>query len=47
MKRVFLVVIVLFAVLVSCWIIFGEFISIDACLDSGGRWNDADKECEY
>lgn len=47
MENAFLIVIVLFAVLVSCWIIFGDHISIDACLDRGGRWNDADEECEY
>ena len=47
MENAFLIVIVLFAVLVSCWIIFGDHISIDVCLDRGGRWHDVDEECEY
>ena len=24
-----------------------EFIEIDACLDRGGRWNDAEHRCEW
>lgn len=29
------------------WIKHGEFWKIDGCLDSGGAWNYATKECEH
>ena len=24
-----------------------EFLAVDACLDSGGRWNDSAQSCEF
>jgi hypothetical protein len=29
------------------WIRHGEYWAIDSCLDSGGAWNYATKECQH
>ena len=41
-----LAVLVLLAAAVI-WIRYSEFSSIDACLDSGGAWNQSARECNH
>ncbi|NIP31077.1 MAG: hypothetical protein GTN59_11095 [Candidatus Dadabacteria bacterium] len=46
--KTFLIIIILAFACLSIWLfINSEFLKVDDCLDSGGRFNYETKECEY
>ena len=45
MKKTVLTVAFLVAV-IAAYLMFSDFLKIDSCLDSGGKWNHETKVCE-
>jgi len=44
-KKIILIVVVIVAAL-TVYLVFSDFLKIDRCLDSGGKWNYETKVCE-
>lgn len=38
---------IVIAVSMVLFIVFSDYLTIDKCLDNGGRWDSLQQECEY
>lgn len=48
MKNKKMIVILVAVIILILAVVWGKgFLSVDSCLDSGGRWNSESKNCEH
>jgi len=38
---------IVFTVSMMLFFVFSDYLTIDKCLDNGGRWDSSQQECEY